>query len=80
MDKHQGHGGTYEVDKASGERRLKEKPTQPHATGGARDKDGELLEQLAKDAKPEPALPEPAPAPWAAPAPQPAADAKKKGA
>lgn len=84
LDKYHGHGGTYEFDPKTGERRLKEKPTEPAPQGGgARDKDGELLEKPAKDAKPEPALPAPGRAPWDAeppPAVAPGDAAKKKGA
>lgn len=64
MDKHHGHGGTYEVD-PSGARTLKTEPTKPTDTGGPRDKDGQPIEEKRSE-KPEPALPAPpAKAPWA---------------
>lgn len=92
-DKHSGQGGTFEVDKTTGERRLVEKPTEHHKDGdrGPRDADGKLIETPKEKRPPaaESSLPAPAAAPpWAtaptsAPAdPQPAAGepgGKKKG-
>ena len=65
-DKYHGQGGTYEVDKASGERVLKEGPTKPEPPGGgARDSDGKPIAKPVSTT--ESALPAPAPAPWATP-------------
>jgi len=70
MDQYHGQGGVYEVDKATGERRLKEAPTKP-SDAGACDKDGKPLNQ--GEARLESALPKPGPASWASP------EAPKKG-
>jgi hypothetical protein len=83
-DKHHGEGGTYEVDKATGERRRVEEATKPHPEGDRpRDAQGKPIEEKPAG-NPQPALPAPAPAPWASaeastPAPAPAPAAEPKG-
>ena len=68
MDKYQGQGGEFEVDKATGERRRKgEAPRAEPAGGGARDKDGKPIKESLDKCQPAmPAAPERAP--WDAPA------------
>ena len=76
MDKYHGVGGSYRVNPSTGAREQTESPTKPHREGGARDKDGVLLNQPPKDQKPEPAFAAPAAraeAPAAEPAPADAA-------
>lgn len=82
-DEFHGQGGDYEV--RDGKRVLvKGSRTESHKDGDApRDKDGKRLDQPAADAKPEPALPDPGPLPWAGkPAAKPTAEKAdtKKGA
>jgi hypothetical protein len=64
MDKYQGQGGEFEVDKATGERKRKgEAPKGEPAGGGARDRDGKPVKDNVD--KCQPALPAaPARAPW----------------
>jgi len=81
-DRHHGEGGSFEVEKSTGERRRSGEPQKATAKGGARNKDGERVERARKTV--EPGLPSPKPAPWAKPdqaaqpAPEPGKPAAKK--
>ncbi len=64
MDKYHGEGGSYEIDKVSGERRPIGSPQKRHPGGDrARDEKGAPID--APQASTEPALPAAQPAPWA---------------
>lgn len=56
--------------------------TKPHedGKGGARDAKGQRLDKVDPNAKPEPAMPEPGPAPWAASAEEKKSEAAAKTA
>jgi len=54
-DEYEGQGGSYTVDPATGKRTRIEEPTKPHPQGGARNADGELLDQPAPAPQDEPA-------------------------
>lgn len=89
MDKHHGNSGTYLVK--DGQRELVEgSQTRPHPEGDApRDEDGKRVDRdaaQAEQARPQPALPEPAKtAPWEAPAEtakpaeEPSSSSRKRG-
>lgn len=85
MDKHHGHGGSYQVNKTTGARELvKGSRTEAHEGGDApRDAEGKLIKDKAieQSHQPQQALPEPAKtAPWATPELPADTTAKKKGA
>lgn len=74
MDKYHGVGGSYEVDPITRERKPKDEPRNAEPEGGGpRDEKGEPLNKPDPNARPEPALPEPAPMPWQKPSPDVAA-------
>lgn len=77
MDKHHGHGGSFEYDPKTKQRVLKDEPTDMSGDGGPRDSKGKpIVEKRAE--KPEPAIPAaPARAPWEGDEP---AKTEKKGA